>query len=260
LAYVIAERHVAGDSFVHGLDARSKLLTTLVFIFAALFTPAARWDLFAAMGALLALVTLAAGLSPRLIIGRSMLALPFVLAATPVLFNREGQTLFEVPLFGWRATDGGVEALLSIMLRSWLSVLAATILTATTEPDRILRALRWLGVPRLLVATISFMWRYIFVIAEETQRMLRAREARSARPGGQTGGSIAWRARVAGNMVGTLFLRSLSRGERVYVAMLARGYNGELRSLDRSVLRSRDIGFLLAAIALVAAIQIYARI
>ena len=256
---VVTDRHVAGDSFVHGLDPRAKLLATLVFIFSVLFIPQARWELFGAYACLLALTTVTSSLSPKLVIGRALLALPFVMAAIPVLFNRPGERLFEVPLFGWTATDEGLEALSSILLRSWLSVTAATILTATTEPDHILRSLRTFGVPRILVATISFMWRYVFVIGEEAQRLLRAREARSARPSGKAGGRLAWRARVAGNMVGSLFLRSLGRSERVYVAMLARGYNGELRSLDRFRVRAGDIVFVAATFASVVTLQTYAR-
>jgi cobalt/nickel transport system permease protein len=257
---VIVDRHVRGDSFVHRLDPRAKLVTTLAFIFSAVLIPQGAWAVFGAHACLLAMAVVLSALSPRLVVGRSLLALPFVLAAVPVLFNRPGVALFEVPLTGWTATDAGLEALTSILLRSWLSVTAATILTATTEPDQVLRSLRWLGVPRLLVATISFMWRYVFVIAEEAQRMLRARDARSARTGGRAGGSLAWRAGVAGNMVGTLFLRSLNRSERVYTAMLARGYNGELRSLERFNLRARDVAVAASAATALAVIQLYARI
>ena len=162
--------------------------------------------------------------------GRSLLALPFVLAAVPVLFNRPGEALFEVPrlrLDGDRRSAS--RRVTSILLRSWLSVMAATLLTATTEPDHILRSLRWFGVPRILVATISFMWRYVFVIGEEAQRLMRRARRARREPAGKVGGSLRWRAGVAGNMVGSLFLRSLDRSERVYVAMLARGYNGEMR-------------------------------
>jgi cobalt/nickel transport system permease protein len=258
--FTITDRHVAGNSFLHGLDPRAKLLTTLAFIFAAVLIPQARWDVFAAMALLLAAAVALSGLSPRFVLGRSLLALPFVLAAVPVLFNRPGESLFELPLLGWNATAHGLEALTSILLRSWLSVTAATLLTATTEPDHILRSLRWLGVPRILVATISFMWRYVFVIGEEAMRLMRAREARSAGTGKQTGGSIAWRGRVAGHMVGTLFLRSLARSERVYVAMQARGYSGEMRSLDRFVLRTRDVIVVAATLAALFGIQAYARL
>jgi cobalt/nickel transport system permease protein len=168
--------------------------------------------------------------------------------------------LFTVPGVGWTATDTGLELFASILLRSWLSILAATILTATTEPDLLLRGLRSFGVPKLLVGTISFMWRYIFVIAEEAHRLMLARQARSAGVSKGHGGTLAWRGKVAGNMVGSLFLRSLNRSERVYVAMLSRGYNGEMLSLERFTLQRRDIVVAACTVAIVAAIQAYARL
>jgi cobalt/nickel transport system permease protein len=232
----------------------------MVFVFGAISTPTGRWEIFAALTAVIAVGVLLSGLSPRLVVGRSLLALPFVLAAVPVLFRHAGSELFMVPLFGWTATDTGLEFFASILYRSWLSVMAATLLTATTEPDMLLRGLRSFGVPKLLVGTISFMWRYVFVIVEETKRLMIAREARSAKPGKGLGGSLTWRARVAGNMVGSLFLRSLNRSERVYVAMLSRGYNGEMRSFERFSLAQRDFVAAACTIALVMLIQAYARV
>jgi cobalt/nickel transport system permease protein len=254
----IADRHVAGDSLLHGLDPRAKLVASLLIIFTTVLIPAGRWDVFALMACLLATATAASGLSPRLVLGRSLLALPFLLAAVPIIFNRAGEGVVSLPLLGWTVTDAGLVAFFSILLRSWLSVITATLLTATTEPDSLLRSLRWLGVPRILVATASFMWRYIFVIGEEAQRLLRAREARSARPGGRGGGSPAWRARVAGYMAGTLFLRTLSRSERIYAAMQARGYNGEFLTLDRLAMRKLDYAVLSLVAVFLAGLNVYA--
>jgi cobalt/nickel transport system permease protein len=259
--FIIGERHIAGDSFVHRLDPRAKLIATLAFILAAVVTPQARWEVFGAMAVVLAVAVALSGLSPLLLLRRALLALPFVLAAVPVLFNRAGGSeLFEVPLAGWSATTEGLEALTSILLRSWLSVLAATLLTATTEADHILRSLRAIGVPYILVSTMSFMWRYVFVIGEEAQRMLRARESRSVKLGKGAGGSIGWRAAVAGHMVGSLFLRTLNRSERIYVAMQSRGYNGELRSLQQFTFRTIDLAAVGAIVAAVVTIQAYAHV
>jgi cobalt/nickel transport system permease protein len=104
------------------------------------------------------------------------------------------------------------------------------------------------------------MWRYVFVIVEEAQRLLTARTARSARVRGRRGPGVSWQARTAGNMVGSLFLRSLNRSERVYIAMLSRGYNGEARSLERFTLGRGDIALTLATLALVSMVQAYARL
>ncbi len=76
------------------------------------------------------------------------------------------------------------------------------------------------------------MWRYLFVLADEAIRLMRARDARSGvLAGRRPGGSVLWRARVAGGMAGSLFIRGFDRADRVYAAMLARGYDGEPRAL-----------------------------
>jgi cobalt/nickel transport system permease protein len=93
--------------------------------------------------------------------------------------------------------------------------------------------MRSLGIPPILVSIFGLMWRYLFVLADEALRLLRARQARSGhsdRPGLKPGGSLSWRGRVAGGMAGSLFLRAFERSDRIYMAMLARGYDGEVRS------------------------------
>src|SRR4030042_709422 len=205
----LEERYQDGSSLLRRLEARTKLLIALAFIFAATLTPTGRWEVLGGLAVLLATGLALGKLSPLLVLRRSALALPFVLAALPLLFTREGDSLFTIPILAWRwtATDAGLEAVLTIFLRSWLSVTAAVVLTATTSALDLLRALQGLHVPRVLVATVSFMYRYVFVIGEEAQRLMRARECRSAVAGESSGGTVRWRARVLGNMVGSLFPR-----------------------------------------------------
>jgi len=97
------------------------------------------------------------------------------------------------------------------------------------------------------------MWRYLFVIVDEVLRLLRARTARSAEtglPNHKSGGSVLWRARVTGGMAGSLLLRSIERSDRIYNAMLSRGYDGEVRSLAHPALRRADWIILAALLAL----------
>jgi cobalt/nickel transport system permease protein len=120
--------------------------------------------------------------------------------------------------------------------------------------------MRTLGLPRLLVATVSFMYRYLFVIGEEALRLMRARDSRSARLPGQKGGdSLGWRAKVLGHMVGSLFLRTYERSERVYAAMLARGYDGEPRFLWRRAWRATEVVLVVGLVAYLAGVELYAR-
>ena len=104
---------------------------------------------------------------------------------------------------------------------------------STTFPD-LLVAMRALHVPQLLVSVFGLMWRYMFVLVDEASRLLRARSSRSGHtdlPGARPGGSVSWRAKVTGGMAGSLFLRAFERSDRIYMAMVSRGYDGEVRAM-----------------------------
>lgn len=240
-----------GDSPVHRLDPRVKLVLTLLFILTAnvpgtVETPGtSQWFAF---GALEGLILLAIGMSRvglGLVQKRSALALPFLLAALTVIFARPGDMEHGpvVPLPGtpWAVSEAGLWRFLSIAARLYLSVQAAVLLAATTPFPDLLWGMRALRVPRLLVAIGGFLYRYLFVLADEARRMLQAREARSGvLEGRRGGGTVAWRARVTGAMAGTLFLRAYERSERIWAAMVARGYDGEVRLLSAPTLRPTD--------------------
>jgi cobalt/nickel transport system permease protein len=100
------------------------------------------------------------------------------------------------------------------------------------------------------------MYRYMFELVDEATRLLRARVARSV----GSGRSVTWRARVAGQMVGQLFLRSYERSDRVYQAMLARGMDGRHLTLSSHLLRRRDWLSAAAAVAMLAAVQAVGRV
>ena len=248
------DRYLERSSPVHRLDPRVKVLVTLAFIVAVALLPDGAWAATGAAVLLIVAATVAARLSPGLVARRSLLGLPFLLAAVSVLFTVPGRALWSGP-WGLELTDAGLLRFAAIVARSLLSVATAVLLTATTRFPDVLHALRHLRVPAVLVAIIAFMYRYLFVLVDEAQRLMRARAARSARlPGEKGGGSLGWRAAVVGHMAGQLFVRSLDRSERVYQAMQARGYRGELLTLAPHVMHRRDwlalVGGLIVVIAL----------
>jgi len=264
----VVDQYHHGHSPIHRLDPRVKLAATLLFILAAALTPDGAWLAFAALAALWLAMTLLSAVPPTLLLRRGLVALPFALAAITVLFTLPGQPLLAIPLpFGgdkWQLTisDAGLIRFSTIMLKSWTSVLMALLLSATTIFPDILRAMRGIGIPKMLVGVIAFMYRYIFVLADEALRLMRAREARMATgPAGQpSGGSVVWRARVVGGMAGNLFVRSFARSERVYQAMISRGYRGELLWLGRPRLRLLDALLGAGFVLLLLLIQLAARI
>jgi cobalt/nickel transport system permease protein len=137
----------------------------------------------------------------------------------------------------------------------------AILLVATTQFPDLMHALRHLRFPHLLVAVISFTYRYLFVLADEVLRLMRAREARSARLTDRRGGGlVVWRARVAGHMAGQLFLRSYERSERVYNAMQARGYQGHFQTLNPHVMRAGDWAIGGMAVVILGLLQLVGRI
>lgn len=222
-----------GSSLVHQADARVKLVLTAAFILTTALTPVAAWPVYVLLVALALAAELLTELGLGFYLKRALLAAPFVLAAVPLLFTVEGETLARLPL-GLTITSAGLDRFITIALKSWISVQMAVLLASTTSFPEILSAMRALRLPRLLVAIIGLMWRYLFVLADEAMRLIRARQARSGIgeiPGRRTGGQLAWRAKVTGGMAGSLFLRSLERSDRIYAAMLSRGYDGEVRSL-----------------------------
>jgi len=240
LHYNLTDQYRHQTSFLHGLDPRVKVITAVGYILAVSLTPEGAWWAFAFFFLVLCLAVYLSQLGIFFTIRRSFIALPFILAALSVPLITPGPVIWRIPGLNWAVSEPGLIRFLSILLRSWLAVQAAILLTAVTRFPNILWALESLKFPRVLVSTIGFMYRYLFVVADEVTQMVRARASRSARISGAPRRSVLWQGKVAGAMVGSLFLRALERSERVYAAMLSRGYDGCIRSLTRFQMRQRD--------------------
>jgi cobalt/nickel transport system permease protein len=199
-----------------------------------------------------------AGLGPFRLSRSAVVALPFALAAFPLIFTVQEQVIATITLGPLDLTISaeGLRRFLTIMAGSWLSVQVALLLAFTTPFHDLVDALRELRLPRILISIISFMYRYIAVLTDEGSRMLRARDSRSAM--GEGRGSIRWRATVTGRMVGSLFLRSYERSERIYAAMQARGFEGEFRHLRTRSLARVEVAGLATLLALFALYEVIA--
>jgi len=263
------DRYHEKESFIHRLDPRVKVVVTIAFIVSNALLPDGAWMAFVCAW----LFLLAANSFSRLGIAytfkRSIVALPFALIAITVLFSIPGKALFTFQLFtlNFTVTDAGLLRFVSILIRSWLSVQAAILLVAVTRFPDLVHALEHLRVPAILTTIIAFLYRYLFVLTDEVLRLLRARESRSAalpsttlRTNKRSGGGVLWRAKIAGNMAGQLFLRSYERSDRIYNAMLSRGYTGRLYTLNPHEMRSHDYFVTAFAIAIIFVIQIIGRL
>lgn len=222
------------DTPVHRLDARVKAVATLAFIGVVMSFP--RYEISALTPFFLypfALVSIGR-IPARLILKKLLVAAPFALVIG--IFN---PLLDRQPLaaIGPLTVAGGWFSFASILLRFVLTVGAALALVACTGMYRLGAGLEGLGVPRVFVVQLLFLYRYLFVVGDEGIKMRRAVALRSAGP-------HSLRLRVYGSLIGHLLLRSMDRAERVYLAMTARGFDGEIRVLRRASLGWTDWAFL----------------
>jgi cobalt/nickel transport system permease protein len=210
------EPYREGNSPLHRLDARVKLIATLAFVVLVVATPIGWWRPLAAEALVLAFVVGLAGVSPRDLLVRWLGF--FVLVGF--------LALMVAPAHPKRAELGIAVVLLTILAKNSLAFLATLVLTAVTPFPNLLGAMRRLGMPLVLVATLQFMYRYLHVLADELDRMLKARRSRTFRRSGQ----LDWG--LLTGLIGVLFVRAFERGERVHAAMVARGWDGTIRTLD----------------------------
>ncbi|RPI21437.1 MAG: cobalt ECF transporter T component CbiQ [Chloroflexota bacterium] len=257
------DRYREGNSLLHLLDPRVKVAITVLYILSNAVLPDGAWAAFGIAWGLLLLGNAISGLGAGFTLRQSFIALPFALIALSTLFSVPGAPVaaLQIGSLSLVITGAGLLRFTSILARSWLSVQMAILLVATTQFPDLMHALRHLRLPDVLVSVISFMYRYLFVLVDEAMRLLRGREARLARlPGKRSGGSIGWRARVAGNLAGQLFLRSLERADRVYQAMMARGFQGQLLTLNPHQMSQTDWIAGGLAMAALLAIQVTGRL
>lgn len=235
---------LAGDpaSRVHRLDPRAKIVALLAVTIVAVSTPLALWPVYLCCAAVLALVAAAGGVGPRALWRRVRLVLPLVLlVAVFVPLVRSGGDSWSLgPL---TIHEAGLAVLATVAAKAVIGTLSAALLTATTTFPSVLRGLEALRVPRLLVLIAAFMYRYLFVIVEEVGRMRAALVSRGYAP------RHALQAAAIGRVATAMFLRTYSRGERVYHAMLSRGYDGTMPQLHPLTFGRADAVFVAGVLA-----------
>ena len=237
------------------LDPRTRLLLTLLFILSINLVPVSEFWLY---GVALVIVwgSILVSRAPLVKIWmRTLAALPFVMAALALPFTTPGPAVWTVPGIGWQLSKNGLELFGAVLARFLLAVQAAVTLASVTPAHELFQALGRIGVPTALVAIIGLMYRYLSVLGDDAARMLRARSARTSRAPGGKRPSLLWQTRVAGSMIGSLFVRAVARGDRLHMAMRSRGFDGTVRTLNKR--RLHWIDWAMLSVAGVAALWMF---
>lgn len=222
--------HIHRHTVVHDLPAQTKLVALLAFVIVVVATPAASWWAFVAYAGLIIGVMLYAQLPLKTMAKRMVVETPFIVFAVLMPFVGTGP---RTEFLGLEVSELGLITGATLIAKSTLGVMASLCLSATTPAREILRGLEALKVPALLIHIATFMLRYSAVVLDELRRMKVARESR----GFSAKGPGEWR--IIAQTAGALFIRSYERGERVHLAMLSRGFAGEMPQLHRHTVTAR---------------------
>ena len=210
------------DGFLHRRDARVKIVAVGAVLVGLNVLRSPPWYIPAAAATILVAAVAVARLPLFYVFRRAAVVLPFALVIGIFLpFTTEGETLLTFDVAGYKVemSYAGATLYATLVAKAYLSLAFVTLLLATTPFGMLIKALAWFRVPAFFLALLSFTYRYIFVLVDECERLRRAWAAR-----------YFGRRRLAqllalGPAVGALFVRSYERAERIWAAMLSRGYD-----------------------------------
>lgn len=211
--------HWPGDSAVHRLPPEVKIAAAVGFTIAVVSTPREAFWAFGVYAVMVATIAAAARIPPLWLARRATIELPFVALAFALPWLAGGDRI------EWAGLSMSVDGLLggwNILAKATLGLLTSLLLIGTTTVRELLLGLDRLRCPSAITQIATFMLRYLDVLAGEARRMRVARIARGDDP------RFLWQLPGFAAGVGALFLRAYERGERVWLAMRARGWSGRM--------------------------------
>lgn len=238
--------YVHGHSPVHALPAHCKLVALLAFVLVVVATPRTAYWAFVGYALLLAAVAVAARIRPSFVLKRLVVETPVLVFAILLPFIATGPRIELLGLVS--VSEHGLLGAWNVLAKATLGVVASILLGATTDQRDLLAGLERLRMPKLLVQIASFMVRYVEVITDQLRRMRIARISRGFEPLSVR----SWP--VLAKSAGALFIRSYERGERVHLAMLSRGYTGQLPQTSHQPVAGAQAWTAAAALPVLAAI------
>ena len=216
--------YVHEHSPIHRLPPQVKVAAAIVFVFAVALTPREAIWAFAVYGAALFSLTLVSKIRVPFLLVRLVGVLPFIVFAFLLPFIATGE---QVEFLGLSVSRDGLWGAWNIIAKASIGAATSILLAGTTEVPDILAGMNRLKVPVVFTSIAGFMIRYLELIVEEIGRIRVAMTSRGYDP------RWLWQTRPIAASAGAMFIRSYERGERVYDAMVARGYAGEMPELRR---------------------------
>ena len=237
--HIHIDRFPGLSSPVHRIDPRVKLISVLAFIILVVLTPEGYFLSFALDFCAVWAVIFISQVPSSYILKRSLTIIPFAFAISFfVPFITPGPVLREFTIgnfFDFTVTSTGLIKFVSLGLKSFISFFAVITLVSSTRFGDLMWAAGKVGLPSKLVVIMSFMYRYMFILIDDASHMLLARNLRSSK---KRRNPLLL---ASGGIIGALWVRSFEHSDKLYYAMILRGYSGHPATLNEKHLRAHDI-------------------
>lgn len=220
------------NSLMHKLDPRVKLIMVFLGIVAMVSETPGNIYPFVFYGAVILTLILLSRIPPGFVLKRLFFVSPFIIMAAlfyPASLMLAGEYKFVNP------QAEAINIGLSIFLKAGMSIILLIWLISTEKFHALLHGLRKLRMPRLIGIISALMYRYVFILADESLKTTRARDSRS--PGKLKMNRI----KVYSNQMAMIFLRSWERSKIIYDSMLSRGFTGDFKDMKELELKRNDI-------------------
>ncbi len=235
------------NTFIHKLHPLAKLVVSIFYII--MTVSYGKYEILSMIPLLiyLAVVFNAGDIPLKPILKRSLVVLPIVIGLgifNPILDNKQ------IYIFSNISINRGWISYLSLIIKSFLSVICALLLISTTSMDKLSKALQKLHMPEIIIMQLLFTYRYIYVLLEEFANIWTAYSLRAPNQNGIHYKS--W-----GPLLGQVLIRTYDRADRIYAAMKLRGYNGEYNSFEDDKLILKDYIYLIFWIVFILIVKFY---
>jgi len=220
------------QGFLAEIDPRIKILTFLALVMVVILTPSSQFLKFGFIFAALLILIISSRLAVAPILFRLFLVGSMVFFIGVLVFA-----------FQKRPAAQNLMVIWNILIKTILVVITLSVLTQTTEFYRLIKALESFKIPRLVLSLLGFTYRYLQLLYDECITVKRAVDSRSLGKRGKIE-SVA----VLKSALVHVFLRTFERSERIYAAMLSRGYEGTISTMDVFFFKRSDFVFACVAV------------
>ena len=245
------DHHREGNSLLHRFDPRLKLVIMFSFIAVTVITPPEKTALFPVYAGILIILALMSQVSFFHFLGKLLKLYPMIFFISMfVPFFPVGQDV-SLRLGFLTLYENGVQKFLLINVKAVLALFMSILITTTTDMMLLLKGMEKFRIPKLVIAIVSFMYRFIFLLIDEVERMILGFQSRYFRL------SFLKRIKLYADMIAVLFIRTFERGERIYLAMESRGFRGEIYTLTELHWKRSDSAALLIFVLVLIGPPIY---